>query len=562
MTVRWSVFLLLAVSLAALAGCSDFVDHDQPQVDPASQITLESGHTLGQTFVARHGGLNGLRIWLEPGSQNPGEVRLRLWMDPSATQDAVTATLSLSQITTPGFYNFDFPALHDSNGRYLYAELETLGQATLSVRAAPGDTYWDGALYQDRQPQDSQAAFLLTYDPWWMLADLIRAAWAGFGLMMVTLLLFVVPGWALLAWMSPTTDLPWAGKLAIGAGISLALYPILFLWTDLIGLHLGPLYAGLPAIGGLAALALRYRIWKPARFWEGLRAWAHSEALWPDLLLIVVVGLIFSGRLLVVRTLDAPSWGDSYQHTMITQLLVDNRGLFDSWEPYAPYRSLTVHFGFSSFAALLSWFTAMDSVRATLLVGQLINGLAIVTLYPLATRACWRESLGRSGSCVGGRASVPNARLLRELGSVCAVGRSGYSARGCLAALGGGKAGTCFLEVALPCRTCSLGHDVNILPHAAVLCVLCFRLADRVGFDDLAVGRATLVEGNSMPCPNRRGCPVVYRALGRTSGRRESRYRSSCWYYSKDLRCRRSWQTTAFGATLPSTCRCRCCSRP
>jgi hypothetical protein len=74
------------------------------------------------------------------------------------------------------------------------------------------------------------------------------------------------------------------------------------------------------------------------------------------------------------------------QHTVIAQLMVDNGGLFDSWEPYAPYRSLTVHFGFSSFAALLSWFTSMDSVRATLLMGQLISGLAVITLYPLAMR--------------------------------------------------------------------------------------------------------------------------------------------------------------------------------
>jgi hypothetical protein len=41
--------------------------------------------------------------------------------------------------------------------------------------------------------------------------------------MLVTMLLFVVPGWALLAWTYPATDLSWAGKLAVGAGVSLAL---------------------------------------------------------------------------------------------------------------------------------------------------------------------------------------------------------------------------------------------------------------------------------------------------------------------------------------------------
>ncbi|MCX7856196.1 MAG: hypothetical protein N2556_09560, partial [Anaerolineae bacterium] len=79
-------------------------------------------------------------------------------------------------------------------------------------------------------------------------------------------------------------------------------------------------------------------------------------------------------------------WGDSYQHAVIAQLLVDHGGLFDSWEPYTPYRGLTVHFGFSAATALLSWLTGMDVSRSTLLTGQLLNGLAVLTLYPLAQR--------------------------------------------------------------------------------------------------------------------------------------------------------------------------------
>ena len=71
---------------------------------------------------------------------------------------------------------------------------------------------------------------------------------------------------------------------------------------------------------------------------------------------------------------------------MIAQLLTDHGGLFDSWEPYVPYRSLTVHFGFPAATALLSWATEVGSAQTTLLVGQLINGLAALTLYPLAMR--------------------------------------------------------------------------------------------------------------------------------------------------------------------------------
>ena len=66
-------FVLLAlVTLLLLTGCSDFVDRDQTTVLPDQAITLEPGHTVGQTFVARHGGLNGVEFWLEVQPKNTG----------------------------------------------------------------------------------------------------------------------------------------------------------------------------------------------------------------------------------------------------------------------------------------------------------------------------------------------------------------------------------------------------------------------------------------------------------------------------------------------------------
>jgi hypothetical protein len=79
-------------------------------------------------------------------------------------------------------------------------------------------------------------------------------------------------------------------------------------------------------------------------------------------------------------------WGDSLQHAQISQLLVDNGGLFKSWLPYAPYKTLTVQYGFPLFSALFSWLTGLESVKSTLYVGQIINGMAVLVLYPLAVR--------------------------------------------------------------------------------------------------------------------------------------------------------------------------------
>ncbi len=385
MKSRWAM-LFLALTALLLTGCSDFIDQDQRRVKPGSEVTLEPDHPVGQTFVARHGGLDGVEVWLEPGENNRGEIQLRLRAEPQAEEDLVTATLPLAQVTEPGFYRFSFSPLRDSHGEYFYAFLEMRDGGQVEVGAGPGNAYLDGALYRDHEPLDAQMAFRLIYDPRWILVDLGGAAVKGLGLLAVAGLLYVVPGWALLAWLWRGKSISWAEGLGIATGLSLALYPLLFLWTDLVGLHLGSLYAWIPVLGGLAALLWRYRSWRLRQGWEMLRQWARSDSLWPDLALVIVIALVFGVRLLVVRTLDAPMWGDSYQHTMIAQLLVDNGGLFDSWEPYAELQTFTYHFGFHAAMASLHWLTGMEMVKVVLWGAQVLNGLAVLVLYPLALR--------------------------------------------------------------------------------------------------------------------------------------------------------------------------------
>ncbi|MFN2280805.1 MAG: hypothetical protein ACK2TZ_03005, partial [Anaerolineales bacterium] len=76
---------------------------------------------------------------------------------------------------------------------------------------------------------------------------------------------------------------------------------------------------------------------------------------WPRLALLFTIALIIAVRFWVIRSLDAPMWGDSYQHTMIAQLIVDHGGLFDSWQPYAEMTTFTYHFGFHSLVAVFHW---------------------------------------------------------------------------------------------------------------------------------------------------------------------------------------------------------------
>jgi hypothetical protein len=384
MRVRGSLLAVLVAALG-LTACSTIVVAEQPADEQS--LTLQAGGRLGQTFVARRAGLSGVEIFLAPEAPGGGEIRFGLRAGPQSPPVLAEARLPLAQVTTPGFYRFQFAPQAESNQRDYYAVIEVAGPGRVRVGGAPGPSYLDGALYQNDSAADAQMTFRLVYEPSAGWAGLAREAVNWAGMLGAGALLYLLPGWALLLMLWPSTA-PLAGpeRVVLAASLSLAFYPLLFLWTHLVGLRFGPWYAWLPVVGSLAVVIWRGRVWRPAEWCVSWREWLQPEILWPGVALAVVTGLIFGARFLVIRNLDAPLWGDSYQHTLIAQLLLDHGGLFDAWEPYTELQSFTYHFGFHSAIAVLCWVTGLGAVPATLWTGQILNGLAALALYPLAAR--------------------------------------------------------------------------------------------------------------------------------------------------------------------------------
>ena len=374
---KYSIILLL---LLGLSGCSPIVGQDQPL--NSSSLDLVLGKTIGQTFVAEQDGLTGVQVFLSPGKPGDGEVTLHLRNDPHSPDDLAVAGLPVHAIKSAGFYSFTFPAQQSTRQRYAYIFLDIRGRGSVAVGTASSNDYLDGSLYQNQAPAEGQMSFRLMYEPTRAALGLARQAFTWGGILTVAIFLFIMPGWGLLSLVWPAWQrLTWAVKLGLAAGFSLALYPLLLVYTDLIHLHLGPLYAWLPALIGFGIILWRNRL-KLFMFKRlDVRAFACT-----DLILLVILVVIFVIRMWAIRSLEAPMWGDSVQHTMIAQLLYDNGGLFTSWRPYAPYDSLTVQFGFPTAVTIFSWLTGANSLKATLIVGQFLNALAALTIYPLAVR--------------------------------------------------------------------------------------------------------------------------------------------------------------------------------
>ncbi|MHB0857731.1 MAG: hypothetical protein ACYC5M_09190 [Anaerolineae bacterium] len=398
----WHLILLVLLGLT-LAGCTPFVSQDQPHIDAAQRINLTSHSTVGQTFTAHHAGLNGLEVYVEVDGGVQGELRLSLRENTDREVEVAGASWRAPTGGHVGYCRFAFPPVADSHQADYFAELSWQGNGQVVLPAADVSAYMDGAAYEDGEPQAKQLAFRTLFDTRSLLVGALLSTLAQWALVIgAGLLLFVLPGLALLRlfWPRDVSLDPWE-VLGMAGGLGIVVYPLLVVWSGVFGLHLGRWNAWLPVLVSMAVLVWRdgrrVLAWRPR--W---RAWRRSEAFVPDLAFVALAGLVFATRFAPISSIDLPMWGDSVHHTLITRLLVDHGGLFDSWQPYAALQSFTYHLGFHTAAAAFQWLTGVDTAQAVLLMGQLLNVMAVLALYPLTLRLGGSRWAGVVAVLVGG----------------------------------------------------------------------------------------------------------------------------------------------------------------
>jgi hypothetical protein len=392
-----------------LVGCTPVMGQGQTSI--TSLYTLLSvSQMVGQTFTASQGGLASLNLYLAPSQPGTGRILLHMRSSVNSKTDLAVASLPISQVAQPGYYNFAFSPQSNSYLNDYYFDLEVVGSGAVKVGSAGGDTYLDGSLYINDRPTDAQIAFQSFFSMKLASLSIGKQSLEWLGQLILAILLFIIPGWAMLSGIWPE----WASrnlgeKTGLAAGVSVAIYPILFLWTDLVGLHLGLLYAWIPALLGCAFVAWKNRhmvsgLINKIRQRTPLKSWVQlsPQSFFPDFGLILITLMIVAVRLWVSRTLVIPLWGDSYQHTLMAQLLVDHQGLFNSWLPYTDLQTFTYHFGFHASVAVYHWLSGMDVPGATIMVGQWFNILAVLALYPLAYRITRQRWVGTAAVLVAG----------------------------------------------------------------------------------------------------------------------------------------------------------------
>jgi hypothetical protein len=396
MRIKSTLLLILPLIISSCASISRSEQPAHPEF-----LEVDRNNQLGQTFLSQFDGLDGISLYLKPGQDTSGELSLRLYEGRPSGELLATVRVPGTEIQKAGFYNFTFPAIKFSKGQDYYFELAFNGPGSIKIGSAPGNNYLNGSQYSGDLALNSQSSFKLNYDAVLLITGLSVEGVYWILLLLIGMILFGIPGWAVLSWFFPPWEKQnWVTRICLSIGLGIAFYPILFLWMDTAGIHSNLLNALLLPILGCLAIATRYFLGRQGRFspiedqsnWSGdletntvssskLSSWYERI---PDLAFLLIFFLLLFTRFWPIRGLDAPMWGDSYQHTMITQLLADNGGLFSSWEPYAQLLSFTYHFGFHALVSNFHWLTGLDVMQSILWVGQILNICAIIALYPVA----------------------------------------------------------------------------------------------------------------------------------------------------------------------------------
>ncbi len=383
-TRTWIVVLL---ALLGLAGCTWTDTVSLPADQDSYQVY--GTQTVGQVFTCHHAGLKGISVWLR-ATADESMVTLRLKESPDDTQDIASTTVAISPTDAPAFVRFDLPLQDDVNGKSFFLLIESPELDEAQAVLAPYQVGSNRTLVLDGTPTDGHLSFQLHYDNFYIVKDLVRQAVTLGGktlwLLFLSALLYLLPGGAVVVWLLREGD--WIERTILATGLSVAILALL-MYATMTGLRLNSaIVIGFLALCG-SAIAVRW--------WLDGRQGTFKAPSWRDVVsslrqdpspavLAFVFALVLGVRLWVVRDLVAPMWGDSYQHTMISQLMIENGGLFDSWEPYAPLTTFTYHFGFHANVAIYRWLSGDDMLHSVIWTGQILNALAVLVLYPLAVK--------------------------------------------------------------------------------------------------------------------------------------------------------------------------------
>ncbi len=386
---------LLAAWLAGWPRPVERLDVRQHRLDVTAPVP-DGRVTLEQRFVARHDGLAAVELLLAvrsgAGAAEPASLTLRLLDRAGSELEARSWEAGALAHNVP--LRMAFPPLADSAGQAYRLRVEGSPGNQATVWAFSVDAYPQGGLWVNGELGAGDLRFQTSYRyslPA-ALRDLGRALGENGDLALLMAILALVPGLALLALtLGRASGQALLGDPAVLVGIALAgsfsCLALGWLWWSLLGGRMsGPVLWG--AVGVTTALLMAY--WFRAR----PRPFGRFQFSWETALLVAVLVVGLAVRLAAVRDLVLPAWVDSPQHYLISRMMGETGRVPSGYRPWMPVDSFWYHFGYHALTASLHQMSGLPIERLMLVGGQILNGLAPLSVYAGATLLTGRRPAG------------------------------------------------------------------------------------------------------------------------------------------------------------------------
>src|SRR5579871_408922 len=416
---------ILATALIALSvitflrfGSVDRVEPTRGADQPIGPIY--AGHTAAQTFRATPGSLVGIEVRLGTyARRNAGIVAFTLRPDPPASE-LRTVDVAASSVADNALYAFRFEPVDLSEATVLSFTISSTAEdganaitAWTTSRAAgvsEGAAY-DGAL------QASDLVYTPIYrEPLGLaLSHQVGPALDERLAPLISVAVMFLPGLAL-STLLISREAGFGQRLAAAPAFGIAAVAISVLFASVAGRLVTPIGAWtlLGIAGFVLVVTLRQERRQPS-------ASGGRRDGWPplDWGLLAALGVTLAGvamRAVIFDTAVLPPGADSYQHVLITQLIMDQAGIPPSYVPYAPITSFSYHFGFHALAALTALTAGVSALDAVRIVAPLVIAASALSVFFLARAA-------RLGDAAAVTAALIVALISPFPGGLLAVGR-------------------------------------------------------------------------------------------------------------------------------------------
>lgn len=350
-------------------------DQEQPRLDRAAPLP-RGAEVVTQTFIAARNGLSAVELLAVVYDDAPPGAPLTLRLNSADGRLIAAATFTGLVHNAP--LRLSFAPQPDSAGQTYALELSGGDANGATVWAYSLDGYARGELRAADRAGVSDLRFTTTYT--YLPADILRDAFLSLlqlarAAAPLWLVLFA-PGFLLLQ-LLPARLRSRGGRIedwGLALALSLSSAPLLWQWFTVIGLRWTPerLNLAYGLIGAAAVVSAFLR-------WRG-RGWRWPAVAGSDLALVGVVVVSVGARLLAVRDLALPAWVDSPHHFVVARLLMETGQVPASYAPLLPVQHFTYHFGFHGLAVAYHWLTAQPLTDVFLFLGQVLNGLAPVSV--------------------------------------------------------------------------------------------------------------------------------------------------------------------------------------